>query len=781
MREFLSAFSKVEFDKVRARIGAFVQTPMGKDHLESLAPRTDEGWIRAELSLTSEMKRRLGEGAPVPIRSLPDVRIPLRRASIAEYVLPAPDLLAIAHLAASSRELKSFFTSKAVDYPGLAAVVGPLLPDKVLEYNILGAIDEEGRVVDSASRTLQGIRRSIRRKSEALRGQMESILSSLHRKGITQEELITTRDGRLVIPVRSEYKNQVPGFIHSISASGATAFIEPTQTLEMNNDLRTLESQEQQEVERILRELTAQVRAAAPALAANTEIIGRIDFINARARHSVEVGGAEPIVTAERRLRIRDAIHPLLLQKHARAAITPLGLDAGVGFNTLIISGPNAGGKSVAMKTVGLLAVMVQSGCHIPASPDSEMCIFSELFVEMGDEQSIENDLSTFSSHVGNLKVILERATARSLILIDEIGNGTDPALGSALGIAVLEALAARDCLTIVTSHHSAFKTVGFEHPRMENAGMGFDSATLRPNYRLAVGRPGNSYALEIARNLEFPADVLARSVSLAGEESVKLSDYLAKFEERTNELEKMLGEASRRERDASAIIHSYEERLKSVTSEVRGIRSRAETEARELLEETNRSIERLVREIRESAASREAVKRAKEQVAARKNALTGTGAETVKAPDRPIEVGMLVRIPGTGMVGEVIERIDARKVVIESGGKRVVAQTDHLEITRDKPVALFKQNDFIDYSEASNEIDLRGLYGDESIELLDRFIDKALLLRLKRIRIIHGKGKGALRKRVSEYLARNPHIESFQLGEWNEGGAGVTVANLSV
>jgi DNA mismatch repair protein MutS2 len=781
MREFLSSLGKVEFDKVRHRIGSLLQTPMGGDHLATLGPSADEVWIRMELGLTSEMRRLLDEGTPVPIRGLPDIRTALQRAAIVDFVLPAPDLLAIAHLASNSRELKTFFTARSAEFPGLSAIVGPLSPDKVLEFNILRAIDEDGRVMDSASKELAGIRRSIRRKGEALREQMESILSSLHKKGITQEELITARDGRLVIPVRAEYKHQVPGFIHSISASGATAFIEPTQTLEMNNELRTLESQEHQEVEKILRELTDQVRAAIPSLSANTGVIGRIDFLNAKAKHSIEIGGAEPIVLAERRLTLRAALHPLLLQKHRRAEVVPLDLAAGEGFNTLIISGPNAGGKSVAMKTIGLLAAMAQSGCHVSASPDSEFCVFSELFVEMGDEQSIENDLSTFSSHLKNLKTILEHSTPRSLVLIDEIGNGTDPALGSALGIAVLESLSSRDCLTIVTSHHSAFKTAGFENERMENAGMGFDSATLRPSYRLAVGRPGNSYALEIARNMEFPGDVLQRSISLAGEESVKLSDYLAKFEERTNELERSLVAAAARERKATDTINSYEEKLSHINKEVRELRSRADSEAREILAETKKRIEAIVKEIRESGAARDVVRKAKDEVTSLKE--RHKEAEPVREShnDRPVAVGMMVKLRGTGMAGEVIEVVDARRVVIDSGGKRVVASIDSLEITHDKPLMLLKQTDIIDYAGASNEIDLRGMYGDESIEILDKFIDKAILLHLGRVRIIHGKGTGTLRKRVTEYLSKNRNVESFQLGEWNEGGAGVTVANLSV
>ncbi len=780
MREFLSSLTKVEFDKVRQRIGGYLQTPMGHDHLEAIHPRTDEQWIRAELGLTSEMKRLIAEGTPVPVRNLSDTRSALQRATIVDFILPATDLLSIAHLAANSRELKSFFAGRASEYPGLASLVEPLTIDKIIEYNILRAIDEEGRVTDGASQVLATIRRSIRRKGEALRSQMESILGALHKKGITQEELITTRDGRLVIPVRSEYKNQVPGFIHSISASGATAFIEPTQTLEMNNDIRTLESQEHQEIARILKELTAQVRGAIPSLTANIGVIGRIDFLNAKGRYSIEIGGNEPRLNAVMRLKLHGAIHPLLLSKHRRSDISPLAIDAGEHFNTLIISGPNAGGKSVAMKTVGLLAVMAQAGCHIPASPDSDLCIFSEIFVEMGDEQSIENDLSTFSSHLKNLKIILENVTSGSLVLVDEIGNGTDPVLGSAIGIAVLERLSAVNCLTIVTSHHSAFKTVGFEHERMENAGMGFDSESLAPNYRLSVGRPGNSYALEIAKNLDFPEPVLQRSFELAGEESVKLSEYLIRFEERTQQLEKTLARAEGKEKRATEIINSYEERLHNAHQEVKAIRSRAETDVNQLIDDVKRRVESLVKEIRESDADREVVRKVRKEIITLKTDHPIPEEINVKKPIGRVEPGMLVKIRGTEMAGEIIEVIDSKKVVLESAGKRVIASINSLEITRDIPQVSPSQKDFIDYSKVSNEVDLRGLYGDESVEILDKFVDKAVLLRLTKIRIIHGKGKGALRKRVDEYLAKNKNVASYQLGEWNEGGGGVTVAILN-
>lgn len=782
MREFLSAFDKIEFDKIRQRIGSHLHTPAAAEHVAALRPMTDPVLIRRELGLTSEMRRLLEDGTPPPLRTLPDLRVPLQRSSIVDFILPAADLLGIAHLAAAARELLAFFRGKGESQPALAAEASLLTAEKVLEYNILRAIDPEGRVLDSASRELAGIRAAIRRKNDDLRGRMESILGELRRRGAAQEDLITTRDGRLVIPVRAEFKHQVPGFIHSISSSGQTAFIEPTQTLDMHNELRTLESRERQEVERILKELTGQVREAAPRLLNNLSVTARIDFVHAKARHSLEIGGSEPQIADARRLNLRAAIHPLLLAKHRREQITPLDLEAGEGYTTLIISGPNAGGKSVAMKTVGLLSAMAQSGCHIPASPDSELFPFTELFVEMGDEQSIENDLSTFSSHLRNLKAIVEHATPTSLVLVDEIGNGTDPALGSAIGIAVLERLSAAGALTIVTSHHGAFKTAGFEHPSMENAGMGFDPGTLRPTFRLVVGRPGNSYALEIARNMDFPPDVLERAVTLAGEENVKLSDYLVQYEEKSQRLDALLAAAEKREHDARSRQTSYEEKLRHVQEEVRSIRSRTEEELRHVIEGGRKQIEAVVREIRESGASKEAVRMAKSAIeelsrqSVKERTAPSTRGETIRP--RP---GMIVTVRGTGMTGEVLEISHGAKAVIESGGKRVVVPFDQLDRALEKPVANIGGNDFIETDKPAMDVDLRGLYGDESIAVLEQFIDRAILHKLTRVRIIHGKGTGALRKRVSEYLSRNRQIESFQLGEWNEGGAGVTIAQLRV
>jgi DNA mismatch repair protein MutS2 len=526
--------------------------------------------------------------------------------------------------------------------------------------------------------------------------------------------------------------------------------VEPTQTLELNNEMRSLESQEAQEIQKILADLTQQVRKSIPEQLSNISILGRLDFLNAKARYSVEISGSAPKLTGSRRLRLKKALHPLLLTKHGREEITPLELESGHEYNTLIISGPNAGGKSVAMKTVGLLNVMTQSGCHIPASPDSEIPVFSELFVEMGDDQSIENDLSTFSSHLNNLKIILEHSTTKSLVLIDEIGNGTDPSLGSALGIAVLESLSARDAMTIVTSHHSAFKSCGFEKDKMENAGMGFDTETLKPNYRISVGMPGNSYALEIAKNLEFPADTLKRSFELTGEENVKLTEYLTRFESRTNELETLLRKTRTEREKLGETITLYESRIAAVNEEVKDIRSKAHSisQAREEIRKLNKTV-----------AENDEIQETR--------------------PDFDISVGQGVKVSGSDAVCEVLEVMPHGRVRILTGGKTIIVQKNQLEPTEDKARTGVVTRKLVELSEAKNEIDLRGLYGDEAINAIDMFIDRALLAGLSQVRIIHGKGTGALRKRVAEYLGGNKKVTSFQLGQWNEGGTGVTVAIL--
>lgn len=781
MREFLNSFAKLEFDKVRRHIQRYAYSDLGREHLENLVPSSTPADVRYQLSLVSEMKQILEAEEYPPLQGFADLRSPLHRSSIEDYTLPAEALRDIGSAIGTGVKVKQYFTKRSETYLLLGSVVKPIQPEKILQYNILQAIDEDGNIRDSASRDLSDIRRQLREKKAGLRSSLESILKSLAGKDWTQEEIITTREGRMVIPVKTEHKNRVPGFIHSSSASGATVFIEPTVTLDLNNEIRSLEFAERREIDKILRALTVQVREERECLLENLRILGELDFIHARAKYSLEILGSEPKISGGKGLVIRNGYHPILLQKHRREEVVPLNLSLDEGVRTVIITGPNAGGKSVTLKTLGLLSILVQSGCHIPASPESEFPLFSDVYVDMGDEQSIENDLSSFSSHLENMKLILEKASSSSLILLDEVGSGTDPLEGASLAAAVLERLTEMGCMTIVTTHHGSLKSFAFENPRIENAAMEFDQQSLRPTYNFRLGIPGSSYALEMADRLKIPAGIIARSRDLKGTQATKLEDLIVELERRTQELNREL-EAVNSEKDRlRSSMELHQEKVNSLEHELKALRAQAVEEARSIIERANATVEHAVREIRERSADRESIRSAKQQIDDLRtsiDALKAAASEPAELPG-PIGIGDHVKIRHSDSEGTVLSRIDDSTFLVLVGGMKVKARSRDLLKTEGMPETGRQPAYHEPVLEVRSQIDLRGMYGDEAIEAIQKVLDSALVGGLHRIDIIHGKGTGALRKRVAEFLKNNPAIKSFRLGEWNEGGSGVTVVEL--
>jgi DNA mismatch repair protein MutS2 len=439
MSSFQNAIDKLEFEKVRQRVLRYAVSEVGAEAIRMLPISTSLHDVRRELSLVSEMKRLLENESGLPLDGIFPIRDALQRSAVEGTVLLPKELAQVHSTLRSARTLRQFLSKREGVYPAIWSIADDIHVDKVLEFNLDRAIDEAGNVKANASRELQSLRRSIAEKYEQTRKKLESILKTVSELGFSQDEIITTRDGRMVIPVKAEHKNRVHGFIHSASASGATVFIEPSDTLDLNNEIRSLQFQEQREVERILRELTGQVRDIHEKLISNLHVLGYLDSIHARAKYSLETLSVEPEITDVGSIILKKARHPLLLQTHGHDGTIPLDIELGGDYNTIVISGPNAGGKSVAMKTVGLLALMAQSGMHIPAGEGSVLRLFEKIFVDIGDDQSIENDLSTFSSHLQNLKRIYDEADDRSLVLSDEIGSGTDPAEGGALAAALLE------------------------------------------------------------------------------------------------------------------------------------------------------------------------------------------------------------------------------------------------------------------------------------------------------------------------------------------------------
>ena len=789
MGPFDIAIEKLEFVRVRQRVARYAVSDAARDLIENTPPLGDADAVRAELGRVTALKRLLEVEDSLPLEGMQHIRPAVQKAGVEGSILTPRELSQVGSTLRASRILRSSVHKRRDAHPAVWELVEALPFDKVLEFNIDQAIDETGAVRATASRELQSIRRAIADRYDDLRKRLESVLRGVSDLGFSQDEIITTREGRMVIPVKVEHKKRVPGFIHSASSSGATVFIEPTETLELNNEIRSLQFQEQREIERILRELTVAVGAQKPALLRMVEVLATVDVLQAKAKYSIEVLGVEPRVDDAGVVHLRDARHPLLIANHGRQGTIPLDLDLGGSYTTLLISGPNAGGKSVALKCLGVFALMTQSGMHIPAREDAVMPVFANMFVDIGDEQSIESDLSTFSSHLTNLKTIVRGATSRSLVLIDEIGTGTDPAEGGALAAAVLERLTHIRALTIATTHHGALKMFAHETPGIENGAMEFDQKTLAPTYRFRPGVPGSSYALEMAERLGFPTDLMERSRILLGGDHMRLDTLLQELEASAQEhretSERLKSERAR----AEALVTEHTTKLAALTKESRELKRKAAEDARAIVERANATIEQAVKAIREQHASREVVREARSQVTAVRAAIEEIAhlpdPEPVAdpSPEGPLKAGMTVILSGKTEAGE-IEAIsaDGRTATVVFGIVRMRVPVHDLEATRKrKATRPTPSSSYLEKpEEVERELDLRGMTGDEALPLVDKFIDAAIFAGLHRVDVIHGKGTGALRRRVTEFLANHPRVRSYRLGEWNEGGTGATVVELA-
>lgn len=773
------AREKLEFDKVIDRVVRLTSSEPGRTFARRMTPRVDRSWIQLELQRVTEAKELFIAEGSIPLDGIKDIGSALSRSFIENHVLTASELLAIASTLAAARTLHTFLSKRKSTYPRVAEFAERLSFDKVVEFNITQAIDEAGTIRDSASKELKTIRREIVETTETLRKQLSIILHRVSEQEFTQEDIITTRDGRMVIPVKAEHKKHVPGFIHTSSASGATVYIEPAECLDLNNTLRELQLREQREIERILTELTRQVREIAEPLQGTLAALAELDVIVAKAKYSIEVLGNAPKLAEHKRLKLVQARHPVLLQKHHRDEVVPLDLELGEETVTLVITGPNAGGKSVAMKTVGLLALCVQSGLHIPAAPESEFPLFHSLYVDIGDDQSIENDLSTFSSHLVRLKDIVEHADEHSLVLIDEIGAGTDPAEGAALGAVILRSLTERGAMTIATTHHGTLKAFAHETPGMANGSLEFDQETLRPTYRFRFGVPGSSYALELAHRLGMSPALLERAREILGTEKTTLESLIAELERQTQAYRQEIQDAARERTRLQALVDAYERKMSGVKKEVSEIRRKALEEAQELLKSAQGTIERTVKEIRESAAQQERVQSVRKEIQMFQKELEQAQSQPDLVSSQPeIVIGDRVRLEGATEVGEVVEIRNGEAIVLWRNGKLRVPMK---KLVKEQSVNVqTSQPAFSRYTpDLRTEVDVRGMLGDEAIEVVQRVLDDALVAGLHRIDIIHGKGTGALRKRVTEFLKTYPHIRAYRLGEWNEGGSGVTVVEL--
>ena len=780
MADFSTAIRKLEFDKVLDRLQQLVSSEPARSLASHLTPFTEAAQITAELERVSEAKALLIVEGVAPLDGIKEILPALKRSTIENHILTSRELLDIASTLRASRILALFISKRRKEYPQLGELASGLFSDKIVEYNIVECIDEDGRIRDSASKDLKRIRQEMISTADTLRKRLSSILKRVSEKDFLQEEIITTREGRMVVPVKIEHKNHVPGFIHTSSASGATVFIEPAETLDLNNALTELQLSEQREIARILGELTTQVSAIRAEFEPSLALLAILDLTFAKAKYSIEVLGNPPAIETGQRIELLQARHPVLLQRHRREDVIPFDLELGGDVRTLVITGPNAGGKSVAMKSIGLLALCAQSGLHIPAAPESVLCVFESVFVDIGDEQSIENDLSTYSSHLLRMRDILLGATDRSLVLIDEIGAGTDPAEGGALAASILTDLTKRGSMTIATTHHGMLKAYAHEQKGVSNASMEFDQETLKPTYRFRYGVPGSSYALELAKRLELPLAVVEQARELVGDEKIKLESLLNELERQSQEYRAQIQQVSSERDRLNSLVQAYEQKTKDLKHELQTIRKQAVEEAKEILRGAQSQVEQAVREIRESSAEKTVVQSARESLRQTMQKIDElTVPEPASVPPEDLRIGDLVRPKDASQEGEIVE-IKPPFAVVLMGNAKLKVKLETLQKVKSRENSSTHSSSSALYTpEGKTEIDLRGLLGDEAITQTERFLDDAIVAGLRRVDIIHGKGTGALRKRITEFLKTYPHIKAYRLGEWNEGGSGVTVVEL--
>jgi DNA mismatch repair protein MutS2 len=776
-------FKVLELDKIIRMVEAKCSSELGQELVRKIHPSSDEKKIKENLDLTTEFKEILSYEDKSPALRLKDTKASLKKAGVEGTYLEPGELLDILENTLLCQNILKFMKGKARKYPKINGLTSKLKSFDKLSKSITKMIDNHARVKDNATPQLQSYRRKKKTLRNRLLDKLQSLLGSRKAKGHRQDDIITIRDGRYVIPMSEAQFRASKGIVHDRSTSGATLFVEPLITVELNNELRELELQEKREIERILKDLTSLVREERKDLEKSLDILQLLDFIQAKANFSIGFKCTQPILNQKGYLNLVNARHPLITPQKD---VVPLSLELGGGFTTLVITGPNTGGKTVALKTIGLVALMAQSGMHVPADPGTEVSIFQKIYADIGDEQSIEASLSTFSSHISRIIKAIKEADTESLILLDELGAGTDPKEGVALGEAIIDDLTHKDARTVITTHHGALKVLAEVSSKVENASLEFNRKTLKPTYRFQMGFPGASYAVEIASRLGMPKTLIKKASELVGSKERDLGTLLEKVQKNLDVVRENRKKLEEQRKVSDELLNLYRDRLKKLEANKKELKTKALKESKELVESTRKNIEQLVAQIRKTQAEKEAIKQAQEYVKEKKveidTQLDKVEKKVVKKKGE-IKEGDLVWIESLEIEGEVLTRPDkSGEVKVRIGNLTSIVDQSDLSKIEGKPTEkTISSTGYQLYSiqDIRPEIDLRGLSSDEAMDKVDKYLDDAFLAGLSTVQVIHGKGTGVLRKRMQEFLKDHPKVESYRLGEWDEGGSGVTVVKL--
>ena len=792
---FDKSLRTLELPRVLELLSEQAVSAEAKQRALRLRPETEPEEVLRLLDQTDAARNLIGLRGSPSFSGVKPVAEALDRADRGG-ALNTRELLTIADLLTAARRAKEYFNDEAAEKTAIDHLFLSLHGNRFLEEKIKRSIPDEDTIADAASTELADIRRHMRAAQAKSRQILQRIISSPSYGKILQETIITQRDGRFVVPVKAEHKGDLPGLVHDISSTGATLFVEPMGVVQANNEFIELQAKEQKEIDRILAEFSAEAAAHREDIQWDYDTLVHLDLIFARGQLSYKMNAVRPEVRRDGAIHLRKARHPLLDPKTA----VPIDIELGDTFDTLVITGPNTGGKTVTLKTLGLLTLMTQCGLHIPAADRSAVSVYERVLADIGDEQSIEQSLSTFSAHMVNIVEILKEADRHSLVLFDELGAGTDPVEGAALAIAVIQHVRRLGAKVAATTHYAELKTFAMTTAGVENASCEFDVETLAPTYRLLIGIPGKSNAFAISRRLGLPEDVIAAAQEQMSGESVRFEDILTQLEEKRQALEKREQEADRllrqREEDARK-AREFRDQMERAKDNARG---RGEAEAKRILRDARAAADQVFAELAEMRKAQARADRALNENEARaalrrqlneaEEAVSKRDArqEPIPKPSRPIRAGDLVEFPGVRQPAEVVSVGKDGTLQLKAGILKMKAKADEVRLIEDDeraarkktPAVTIRQNaDRALRASASRELDIRGLETLEAEGVVENFLSAAVMGKLETVTIIHGKGTGALRKAVHDILRRNKAVKSFRLGVYGEGESGVTVVTL--
>lgn len=772
----------LEFEKIVTHIATFCVSETAKKRLLNSTPFMNPAILEEVLWQIQDLREvYLFEGG-LPITDFYDIRVLLAKIEPEQSYLDIKDLAHIQNFLETISGLHRFHKKLGHKYLYLQKLTQSIIVDEPLLNQLKFTIEPSGRIFDNASKELKLIRKEIALVDQEIHQRLERILRK--KVEFIQEEYITLRDGRFVVPVREFSVNKIPGIVHGQSGSGSTYFVEPLAVVEFNNQLQKLLGAEHKEIVNILKRLSGLVREDRQLLLANFEVLNELDTLQAKARYANENKCTKPLLSKSFSMQLTQAKHPLLLKMHPETTV-PLNITVGAEYHEVIISGPNAGGKTVALKTIGLLQLLFQCGFHIPVNEGSCLPLCQQIFTVIGDEQSIENDLSTFSSHIQALHEMINKIKEGSLVLIDEVGRGTDPEGGAALAIAFLEELNRPGVISIVTTHQNQLKSFAAETKGVVNAAMQFNLQKLAPLFVLEMGIPGSSYTFEICKRFGLEESLVRRAVQISGEESYQLDKLLADVIEKSRRYQELNNKLSIKESELNSLVNLYTEQAETLKKRQKKFEKEAAAKAKEILDNLNKEIEAVIREIRESKADKLVIKQGRDRLEERKKEIEALLEEekVAKSIDiRTLKTGLRVHSKQYGLNGVISKIISNRnEVEIDKEGIKIIVPLSDLERMDEhgQPIKTEDDLSMIPSLNIPNELDLRGLLVEEAIRELETYLDFAVHSDWEEVRLVHGKGTGSLRMAVHQYLSGLKSIKAYRLGKWGEGDTGVTIVKL--